>query len=450
MNNTGEKQNRWIKDYALGILACVIFLPTLNGQLPPVIQDATAFSSPENVSNNAGASRAQQIAIGADSSIYFVWLDNTPGYNAVFFSRSVDGGLSFSGPQNLSSDPAGSSSPRIAVDSSGNINVVWETPYSFNGTAFFSRSSDGGETFSSPRAIANGVSDSPTIALDSGGNIYVIWFDYLSRNILLTRSNDGGTTFSPSVQVTNREPKGNMGYVLMTVDSSGDINILWEDFVIAWQIWFSRSNDCGNTFAAAVPISSSLEFESRLGMAVDSAGNINAVWNTQSRGDVYLSRSVDGGLTFRRMSITHNNAPPFLNPCCAKVAVDWAGGIDIVWSDVQSTSIVFNRSGDGGATFSTTKVLNAADPDIGVDSRGAINLVWDFGNQIQFSRSSDFGTTFSSSQTVSSSGGAAAPLLAIDPQDNIGVAWTESAPGNQEIFFRRGLVVTHALPLGVP
>src|SRR6266849_2179219 len=54
----------------------------------------------------------------------------------------------FSTPKNISNNTGNSLQPRIVVDSSGNINVVWrdDTPGHFD--SFFSRSSDGGATFS--------------------------------------------------------------------------------------------------------------------------------------------------------------------------------------------------------------------------------------------------------------------------------------------------------------
>src|SRR5947209_2205059 len=102
-------------------MAILIFLLAAS---PLAVQAQVAFSPPTNVSSNPGSSYYEQIAVDSTGGINIVWLDNTPGYYAVFFSRSTDGGATFSTPQNLSNDPAGSS-PQIAVDSSGNINVVW-------------------------------------------------------------------------------------------------------------------------------------------------------------------------------------------------------------------------------------------------------------------------------------------------------------------------------------
>src|SRR5579859_6456294 len=94
------------------------------------------------------------------------------------YSRSTDAGLTFSTPINVSHDPADSASPQLAVDTSGNIFIVWENDTLNLGIAF-SRSTDGGITFSAPAILSINAagSVSPQLAVDLGGNISVVWED---------------------------------------------------------------------------------------------------------------------------------------------------------------------------------------------------------------------------------------------------------------------------------
>src|SRR6267378_3895083 len=168
-------------------------------------QAQLVFSPPQNLSSNPGASYYPQFAVDSQGSINIVWLDQSPGYNAVFFSRSTDGGATFSTPQNLSNSPAGSSSPQIAVDS-GNINVVWVDNTPSNYQIFFSGSIDGGATFSTPKNISNdprGAADAPYMTVDSGDNINVAWVVRVFPSIIFfSRSSDGGVTFSTPVALS--------------------------------------------------------------------------------------------------------------------------------------------------------------------------------------------------------------------------------------------------------
>src|SRR5437867_2468070 len=139
-----------------------------------LVAQAQVFSAPQNLSHS-GTAEFAQIAVDSNGNINVVWDDFIPGNNDIFFSRSIDGGVTFSPPKNVSQNAGSSVFPQIAVDSGGNINVVWEdnTPGNFN--IFFSRSSDGGVTFSAPTNLSNIGGVGAQIAMDSSGNINVVW-----------------------------------------------------------------------------------------------------------------------------------------------------------------------------------------------------------------------------------------------------------------------------------
>ena len=118
------------------------------------------FSTPKNVSNNSDFSFTPQLAVDLGGNIYVVWEDDTNTNSNILFSRSTDGGT-FSAPKGVSNSAGFSFNPRIAVDSGGTINVVWQDSPDFYRTSnvFFSRSSDGGITFSTPMNLS-GTSNS--------------------------------------------------------------------------------------------------------------------------------------------------------------------------------------------------------------------------------------------------------------------------------------------------
>src|SRR5882724_4682044 len=110
------------------------------------------FSTPKNVSNNSDFSFTPQLAVDLGGNIYVVWEDDTDTNSNILFSRSTDGGVTFSAAKSLSNTSGSSFNPRIAVDAGGSINVVWQDSPDFFRTSnvFFSRSNDGGNTFSTP------------------------------------------------------------------------------------------------------------------------------------------------------------------------------------------------------------------------------------------------------------------------------------------------------------
>jgi len=93
------------------------------------------FSTPKNVSNNSDFSFTPQLAVDLGGNIYVVWEDDTDTNSNILFSRSTDGGVTFSAAKSLSNTSGSSFNPRIAVDAGGSINVVWQDSPDFFGTS---------------------------------------------------------------------------------------------------------------------------------------------------------------------------------------------------------------------------------------------------------------------------------------------------------------------------
>jgi len=129
--------------------------------------------------------------------VYAVWMDNTSGTYDIFFTKSTDGGETFAKPVSVSHLKGDSGYPQFAVWKN-NIYVTWtQTISDTNYDIFLAKSSNNGDTFDKPINLSNnsGPSGWPKIASD--GNVYVSWVDSTPGkfDILITKSTDGGTTF---------------------------------------------------------------------------------------------------------------------------------------------------------------------------------------------------------------------------------------------------------------
>jgi len=359
------------------------------------IYDNFTFFAPKNVSNNSNASFYPDLAVDSSGYINLVWADNGSGNYDIYYSRSEDGGATWSARINLSSTSVTSYYPCIALDSSGNINVAWKEDNT--GEIFFRRSQDNGTGWSAAVNISNtaGNSDGPKIVVDSSGNINVAWgdFDPGNSDIYFTRSADNGATWS---QVKNIYPSTvGSHYPDIAVDNSGNINVAWlEDTPTDVEIYFSRSTDNGATWSQVKNISNNSSYSSDPEIAVDSDGNINVVWSDNSPGifDIFFSRSTNNG-------------------------AGWSTAVNI-----------------------SSNAANCYYPDIALDSAGNINVVWshyDSGNyDIYFSRSLDNGPTWTSFLNISNNTGTSFnPAIAADSAGNINVAWHDTTPGNYQIYF---------------
>jgi len=407
-----------------------------------VIVEAQVFTAPQNLSHSCTAENAQ-IAVDTRGNINVVWNDFTTGNSYILFSHSTDGGATFTVPKNVSNNAGSSVFPQIAVDSGGNINLAWEdsTPGGFD--IFFSRSSDGGVTFSAPKNLSNIGGVGAQIAVDSSGSIDIVW---VGSGILFSRSADGGATFSPPKNVSNTgsfpgiDAPTNHGNIAL--DTNGNINVVWDNTPGNFDVFFSRSTNGGLTFATPKNLSNNAGTSIFSQIAVDSSGNINVVWidTTPGNAEVFFSRSTDGGVTFTTPKNVSNDAGFSGDP--VQIVVDSSDNINLVWPDNTpgNFEIFFSRSTDGGLTFSTPKDIsnNAGSSEssqIAVDSTGKINVVWENNSAIFFSRSTDAGVTFSSPTGLSNN--AFDPQMAVGSSNKINVIWNNFTfpPPVSDIFY---------------
>lgn len=413
---------------------------------------AQVFSIPKNISNSSSYSVTPQVAVDAAGNIDVAWVDDTRGRWDILFSRSTDGGATFSIPKNVSNSSGMSLDPHIAVDSLGAINVVWVDNTPGPQAIFFSRSADGGATFSTPVNLSNGPADStsPQIALDANGNINVVWEnDGITFGIFYTQSVNGGASFSTPVNLA-ANPNGSVGPQL-GIDGNGDIFVVWEDdFNSQSDISFSRSLDKGATFSVAKNLSNNPGKSFSAQVAVDPSGNINVGWvdTTTGHAEIFFSRSIDRGATFSSATNVSNGSGASSRP---QISTDTGGNIYLVWeADVPPNphrDIFFVFSTDGGTTFSSSLNLsnNFGDstfPWLTVDTAGDVNVSWADTTpgytQIFFMQSTDRGATFSPQQNLSNDAGFAGDVqMAADSKGNLDVVWSDDSPGVSQIFFSR-------------
>jgi len=223
---------------------------------------------------NAGDSRFPAITTDSSGNIHVVWADYTSGnfeiyykrstdggstwqphyeiyHNyEIYYKRSTDGGSTWQSTKRLTWNSLESFDPAIAIDSSGNIHVVW-CDYSFhNFEICYKRSTDGGSTWQSTRRLTwnSGNSVEPAIAIDSSSNIHVVWVDDTPGNseIYYKRSTDGGSTWTTKRLTWNA---GNSWDLAITTDSSGNIHVVWADYTSGnFEIYYKRSTDGGSTW----------------------------------------------------------------------------------------------------------------------------------------------------------------------------------------------------------
>ena len=267
------------------------------------------FSDIVNLSNTPGHSRSPVVAVLGDH-IHIMWVDGTPGNADVFYRRSTDGGATFGDIVNLSNTPEGST-PRFAVSGS-NVYLIWQEDFPGPDEIFYRRSVDGGATFGPTENLSNnsGGSEDPAIAVFDN-SVYVVWRDTTPGNfeIVYRFSNDGGSTFEPTENLSNNSGRSQAPAIAVSDDK---VHIVWRDFTdsipdgsntVYSDILYRHSANGGATFDSTINLSDNTG--DSIAPSISSAGdNVYVTWSDNSpeglsgNYDILFRRSADGGSTF--------------------------------------------------------------------------------------------------------------------------------------------------------
>ncbi len=161
----------------------------------------------------------------------------------------------------------------VAVGSDGSIHVVWEDYRAghHDSDIYYAKSTDGGNTFgSSVRVTDNlGVGSKqkfPSVAISENFWIHVVWTDMRDIGLLLddriyySRSENGGLTFSTNEVISEGtwdwdEYIEFVGPQLVYDGSAGcALHVVWSSFDVAiaknpdYGVWYDKSTDCGDNW----------------------------------------------------------------------------------------------------------------------------------------------------------------------------------------------------------
>jgi hypothetical protein len=170
--------------------------------------NSTSFDKIKNLSNNTSDSFNQEIAVFGDN-VYVVWLDQDEADNTnILLKASFDGGTTFGRTVHISSNANQETFPKIAAYKDS-VYVAWNmagdnVDERDNEGLFFVRSLDGGNTFDNIIKLnhENDFGELQVAAFDE--TVYVVSGGIHSvdvNGVFFTKSIDGGRSFSEPVTI---------------------------------------------------------------------------------------------------------------------------------------------------------------------------------------------------------------------------------------------------------
>jgi hypothetical protein len=284
------------------------------------------------------------ITLSPDDKIMAVWTNGEPG--SVYFSQAdlarASIGSEWSSPMTLPMPRPAASAPEISVSRDGVIYVAYVLPLNEGRGVYLTRSEDGGESWSGPQQVFDGVAadwamvDSPRLAAGDNGTVHLMWLRSSSPpaseplSLYYGRSVDGGVSWPEFSQVT-QSPSG-----WSDVLTSGGLAV--HRFWLAENDdpWHQASSDGGASWGQPQRVSSSGEELPLAASVLDGAGR---PWLLQVAG----TRTEAGAIR-----------PPFELRSWVNVDGRWmtAEGLKLGGSEIDEFDAATTGGGDMDVVFS--------------------------------------------------------------------------------------------------
>lgn len=253
-------------------------------------------------------------------------------------------------------EPHGEAPPQLAAGDDGALYVLYTVGKEVPGRRFpmsalrFSRSDDGGRTWSGPVSVnegeAFGSHNFHSLLAAPGGVVYAAWLSSASgrSGVWLRRSDDGGRTWGPSRGI-HLEPTCPCCRTALAVAHDGTLYAAWRkifpgdvrDIVVA------RSTDHGETWSEPVrPRADGWVFpgcpHAGPSLKVGADGVVHIGWWTGKAGDagVWYARSSDGARSFTPAAIATGERSI---PAHVQLALMAGGRVVVAWDDGLSSDL---------------------------------------------------------------------------------------------------------------
>ncbi|WP_347985838.1 sialidase family protein [Methylomonas sp. AM2-LC] len=342
--------------------------------------------------------------------LWVTWVD----HNHIYLQSSLDQGDHFSAPQLVNRVEEaviahGEYRPKIKFNAQDTIFITWTVALEKKNTGHirFSRSSDGGNTFSEPVTINDNLDvighRFDSLLIGKNGELWIAWLDardkeqaklvnqpFEGSSLYFAYSEDGGITFHANQMAINHTCECcRLG---LELDNNNLPVVLWR-----------------HVFAGNIRDHALLRFQDSLkpgtlhrvsnenwqidacphhgpALAIDSSGNYHVAWfsGASGRQGLFYANSSDGGLHF-------SNPYPFASQGAGHPAVISQGQtVALLWSqfDGEQNQLILQLSHDSGVSWNSPQTIArtalSADDGFLLTDGQQLYVSWQTGDGYQF------------------------------------------------------------------
>ncbi len=333
------------------------------------VQSNHTFHEPVVISDQEHYRAKVSFAVGDSKHLYVAWTRDTGEQMVyIYFSRSTDGGRTWSRPEKILSQTGEADGIHIGLlGGPGELYAVWSDTIYGEQAVYLSRSGDSGETWGSP--VKTPIPLSPeTVAVDGSGNIHAAWCeidtDTLGGQVFVTRSTDYGVSWDAPVQVSDNHESGQMWVqeVAFAFNENGETYIFWNIYYsLEFQVFadatihFVRSTENNGGWTQPKIIYDYRLGWGQYGVSVCSnisvgAGELDNIYVTFGRSDIFFIYSTDNGAAWSEPAQLSDN-PERPHGMVSSLTVDTIGNTNVAYFGYRSEEMSFRRSTDNGLTW---------------------------------------------------------------------------------------------------
>ncbi len=365
-------------------------------------------------SESTSVSDKPSAAVDKEGNVHVVWVDQTD-----YSSSGIDQDLfykkwnvkkhSWSNTEVLTPESSlDSIEPDIAIDSAGNVHVVWRDGHDYTGTSsptydiFYKKWNVYLKNWETTQYISVDSTDfsiSPVVAVDTLGNVHVAWKEYTSKQDIHHRRWNNITQSWLPTEIVSVESSAEAQQPTMKIDLWNNLHIAYldntdifssgTDFDLYYKKWdFTTSS--WSALELVSTESTALSYNPIID--VDSLGNAHLAWSDHTE---YDGSGVDTDIFYKYRNlqtdtwtvseiISWTSSASSFNP---QLAVDSNNVAHIVWDDntdignIGTDDDIFYRK-VGSDLIASVEVISSTSnstserADICIDDSGYIHIVW--------------------------------------------------------------------------